>query len=171
MKLFQLPLFTHTRQTHAVEHATIHLLSQRDPSLRLVGRSTRRSFFIYGQVPTEMLKSAVEEALRRLQAGEVELAIHPNCGTNLFTAGILAGLAALLASMGRRRSFFWDRLPSAIVAATAALFFAQPLGFLLQERVTTLARVADVRIGRITRLGRGPLTVHQVDLVREGPDR
>ncbi|MCC7355545.1 MAG: hypothetical protein IT330_17535 [Anaerolineae bacterium] len=166
MNLLEFPIFARMRQSHAIEHATVHLLSQRDPSLRLVGRSDDKGFYIYGLVSTEMVRHAAEEALRRLQAGEAYLAIHPNCGTNIAAAGTLAGLAALLASAGRRRSFFWDRLPSAITAATLALFLAQPLGYLLQARVTTLAQVEGVRIGQITRQDNGYLVMHQVNLER-----
>ena len=166
MNLLEIPLFTRVRQSHAIEHATIHLLSARDPSLRLVGRSDDKGFFIYGSVSTEMVKHAAEEALKRLQRGEAYLAIHPNCGTNIATAGMLAAVAALAASAGHRRSFFWDRLPSAITATTLALLLAQPLGYLLQARVTTLARVGDVRIREISRIDNGYVAIHQVVLER-----
>ena len=45
---------------------------------------------LLGDVPTEQVESAVREALQRLKAGERGLAVHPNCGTNLATTGLLA---------------------------------------------------------------------------------
>lgn len=159
------PVVARTRRHHGIEHATIHILSEQDPSLALYGRSGPRGFLIHGEVATEAVRGAVVSAIERLQQGEWSLAVHPNCGTNLVTGGILAGLAAMASTSGRGRSL-WDRLPSAIVGATLALYLARPLGFLVQERITTSHDVDGVRIGRILRRGQGRLTVHRVELTR-----
>ena len=71
------------RQNHALEHATITILSGMVPDLRVSARSSSNGFIVFGDVDLGMLRRALDEALRRLQAGEAELAIHPNCGTNL----------------------------------------------------------------------------------------
>ena len=95
MSVLNMPVVARVRRNHALEHATIHVLSQHDRTLRLVGRSSPSGFHIYGQVDTQVLASAVSEALVRLQSGEVELAVHPRCGTNLAAdrrAGRLGGL-------------------------------------------------------------------------------
>jgi hypothetical protein len=149
------------RQHHGVEHATITLLSQRLPGVQLIGRSDHRGFMVYGNVDTAVLCAAAEEALARLQAGEFTLAVHPNCGTNLVTAGTLSGLAGLLAGAGRRRSL-WDRLPSAVLGATIALILAQPLGRWVQTRVTTTSAVAGLRIASVIQLSDGPTACHRV---------
>src|SRR5258708_39874797 len=87
------------RQNHALEHATITILSGMVPDLRVSARSRSSGFIILGDVDLGQLRRALDEALRRLQAGEAELAIHPNCATNLvggislITAGILLGVA------------------------------------------------------------------------------
>ena len=164
------PVVARTRRHHGIEHATIHILSDRDPSLALYGRSDPRGFLVYGEVATETFRAAVESALQRLQQGERSLAVHPNCGTNLATDGILAGLAAVASSAGRGRSL-WERLPAAIIGATFALYFARPLGLLVQERITTSSDVAGVQIGRIIRHQQGRITVHRVEMVRESVQR
>ncbi len=154
MSFFEPGFVRRTRQHHALEHATITVLMRRNPTVQLVGgRSTPLGFFVYGQVDTPPLEAAAQEALNRLQAGQAELAIHPNCGTNLVTTGALAGLAAFTTgAIGRRRKVsLWDQIPAAILAATGALLAGRPLGALLQARVTTLADVRDLRIGPITR--------------------
>jgi hypothetical protein len=151
-----------TRQHHAIEHATIHLLSQRNPQLRLVGRSDGGGFYLYGDLDTEQLYRAVESALSRLQQGESELAIHPHCGTNLVAAGTLTGLAAFVATLGAKRPV-WDRIPAAMLATTVALLAAQPLGYVLQERITTSPDVLKVRLRKISRQHMGRLTVHRVE--------
>lgn len=70
------------RQNHALEHATITILSGMVADLRVGARSSSNGFIIFGDVDLGLLRRALDEALRRLQAGEAELAIHPNCGTN-----------------------------------------------------------------------------------------
>ena len=162
MKFLRL-LMGRVPQNHAVEHATMHLLSRRYPSLRLAARTTATGFLLYGQVATETVVETVMEALSRLRAGEEELAIHPNCGTNIVVGGVLAGLAAGLAASGRRRSF-WEKLPMALLSATAALLVAQPLGLLIQARVTTSPAVGDLRLRQVVSGQWGRTRVHRVEL-------
>ncbi len=149
-----------TRQHHAIEHATIHMLAVRFPEQTFVGHSDPLGFNVYGEVPEVGLRRAVGDALLRLQAGERGLAIHPNCGTNLATTGVLATLAALLAGSGRRRGFL-DRFATALIFVLAAMFVAKPLGFRLQH-YTTLADVADRWVADIRPIKVGNLTGHRV---------
>lgn len=148
------PSLSRLRRNHALEHATIHLLSRRHPGLLLIGRSDRGGFTIYGKVETETLRRSAEEALTRLRQGEALLAVHPQCGTSLLTAGGLAALAALTAFGGRRSD--WrerlDRLPLAMVACTLAVAAAQPLGLALQRGLTTQADPGALYLGAVTRL-------------------
>ena len=138
--LQHLPALSRIRRNHGLEHATIHILSQQFPNRRFIGRSNTRGFFLYGDVPAEALDSAVHEALRRLRQGEHQLAIHPNCGTNLVTSAILAGAASFVTLMGsghenwRRRL---ERLPLAIAATLLALIVSQPIGRSVQQHLTT----------------------------------
>ena len=98
------------------------------------------------------------------------MAVHPNCGTNFVTSGMLAGLAAwavtVLSTQGERKRSAWEALPTAFTAATLALFVAQPLGHTLQEFVTTSAQVQGVRLGQVTRRADlGGVPVHLVELI------
>ena len=93
MSALDVPLVARIRRNHALEHATIHVLAKKHRSLRIVGRSTLNGYYLYGNLTTEAVIEAAQEAHSRLRAGEYHLAIHPNCGTNLVTAGSLAGLA------------------------------------------------------------------------------
>ena len=134
-----------------VGHATVTVLSERLPGTQIVAHSDFGGFVVYGDVDTDSLRAAAEDALTRLRRGERRLAVHPNCETNLATAGVLTGVAALLAGSGQKRSFWWERLPSAILAATLALFIAAPLGRWLQE-CTFLppGEVGGLRIARLS---------------------
>jgi hypothetical protein len=130
----------------------------------LMGHSDVGGFWIIGDVPPEMLHAAVQEAIARLRAGERELALHPNCGTNFVTAGTLAGLAGALSMLGtgRRLSDKLSRLPFAAALATLALIAAQPLGMLLQARVTTLGDPGSLEVTAITHRKQGHLNIHRV---------
>jgi hypothetical protein len=150
------------RQHHGIEHATVTLLSRRLPGVFVAARSDLQGFIVMGNVDATTLRTTVEEALARLAGGEVALAVHPNCGTNLVTAGLLSGAAALVASAGRKRSWWWDRLPSAILGATLALIIAPPLGRWAQENLTTSADVGDLCVIDVVALADAPVARHRV---------
>jgi hypothetical protein len=155
--------FLSLRQHHSLEHATITLLSQRLPGIQLVARSDLQGFIVFGKIDTGILSSTSEEALARLQSGETGLAVHPNCGTNLVTAGVLSGIAAFVATAGRSRSWA-DRLPSAVLAATLALIAAVPAGRWAQENLTTTDDLRGVRVLGVKKLEGGPVARHRVSI-------
>src|SRR5512146_3538660 len=93
----EIPFISRVRRNHGLEHATLHILSERHPGLPMAGHSDFGGFWIVGNLEVDDLQSAVDEALERMNNGEEELAIHPNCGTNFATAGVMAGGAAFLA--------------------------------------------------------------------------
>ncbi len=170
--LLDLPIISRVRRNHALEHATMRVLSERHPNLNLMGRSSSRGFYLYGPVESEDIFNAAQEGLQRLQSGRQEMAIHPNCGSNLAVAGALAALGAFVAletwpteegenQTGRILDRL-SRLPLASVAAMAGIMLAKPLGPWLQRHVTTEPEVGDLQIVSITREKRGDLTVHHV---------
>lgn len=141
------------RRNHGLEHATIHILSQRVKNLSIAGRSTVMGFYLYGHVSTADVEAAAQEALRRMRNGEHRLAIHPNCGTGLVTAGIMTSMATLIGTTGMRRGFVekLSRLPTVILLSTLSLIVAQPLGLELQQYFTTLGEPGDTEIVDISR--------------------
>lgn len=168
--LENVPIVSIVRRNHGIEHATVSLLTARRADRRIVARSNTRGFIIFGEIETQELELATKEALRRLQAGDAHMAVHPNCGTNFVTSGMLAGLAAwavtVLSTQGERKRSAWEALPTAFTAATLALFVAQPLGHTLQEFVTTSAQVQGVRLGQVTRRADlGGVPVHLVEMI------
>ena len=144
------------RQVHALEHATVWVLSElgRSPlasssaqassapstsapsTEQLGGMSTERGFYLYGAVDPVTVEWAVHRALQRLVAGEWDLAVHPRCGTNvsvgiLLTAGLAIGANLLLPK---------DPLGQLLglgLAATAAAGLAPDFGSLAQRYLTT----------------------------------
>jgi hypothetical protein len=166
--VLDLPLVRRTRRNHGLEHATIHILSQRIKNLRMAGRSTDSGFILLGEAATEEVEAAVRDALRRMRGGEHSLAVHPNCGTNLVTSGMLTSVAAMLGLSGANRRDAWNRLPTVMILVMLALIFSQPLGLSLQKHITTDGDPADLEVISITRsamrtpFSSGAVTVHRV---------
>ncbi len=158
------PTISRIRRNHGLEHATIHILSKRFPGTPLAGHSDAGGFWLLGDVSSEDVTAAVQQVLQRMQAGERSLAVHPNCGTNFVTTGTLAGLSAALTmfSSGRRTRDKLERLPLAMTVATLALILSQPLGYFLQERVTTSGDPGDMEIAEIIPTYRGRIRAHRV---------
>ncbi|GAC1445866.1 MAG: DUF6391 domain-containing protein [Chloroflexota bacterium] len=136
------------RRNHALEHAAITVITERHPTVFLSGRSNRKGFYIFGQIDSEELRSAVAEAQRRLLGGEADLAIHPRCGTNLAVAGLLSGTAAALAAQLRPRH---NRITYSVLASIGALMVAPRLGSVTQRHLSTLADLADLEVDIIER--------------------
>jgi hypothetical protein len=154
------------RRNHALEHATISVLSSKlGRDVRLVGRATRNGFYLYGDMPADRVSESAIEALQRLRRGETHLAISPMCGTNLAVAGMLAGLSSLLALGTRSRL---ERVPNVLVASMLAVLVAQPLGRLAQKHVTTNPDLSDTELVGIRQGGLGPGRFHKIDTSRGG---
>ncbi|MDZ7959934.1 MAG: DUF6391 domain-containing protein [Aulosira sp. DedQUE10] len=138
------------RQVHALEHATVWVLSesktvytharesttvQVDNEL-LGGLSTEQGFYLYGDVNISDLRRAVTLALHRLTSGEWDLAVHPRCGTNLSVAMLLtAGLAVGVNLLLPFRPI--EQLIGLGLAATTAAELSPDLGSMAQRYLTT----------------------------------
>ncbi|HZQ04955.1 MAG TPA: DUF6391 domain-containing protein [Anaerolineae bacterium] len=154
-------LFEKVRRNHGIEHATVHVLSEGNPTLQLVGRADANGFIIIGDVSAEELASSAQEALRRMKNGQGDLAVHPRCGTQLVTLGALTALAAFV-TLGRRPRL--ARLPDAILATTLAAIAAQPLGLSLQRYITTSPNVANAHFLGVTRKNFAGVEYWHVDI-------
>jgi hypothetical protein len=167
--LLTLPFVRQTRRNHALEHATIHILSKR-VRVPMAGRSDQDGFVLLGDIDTPAVERAVDDALSRLGNGEKALAVHPNCGTNLVTTAFLVSAAAYIGLLGAKRADKWARLPLVMVLSMGALFIARPIGDDLQRHITTDDDPADTEIVAVTRrdvrtpLSSAPMTVHRVKL-------
>lgn len=131
------------RQVHALEHATVWVLSQsgstataRADNELLGGMSTDRGFYLYGRVNNSQLRDAVRSALQRIAGGEWDLAVHPRCGTNLSVAMLLTAGLAVGINFALPRGPMLQLLGLGAAAAAAAQL-APDVGALAQRYVTT----------------------------------
>lgn len=144
--LQQLLLGPAVRQNHALEHATIVTLGKEFPGARMSGISFARGFFVFGDLPTSAIRPAAQRALEILRNEDPGLAIHERCGTNLAVAGILTGASAMAVAKLRKP---YSTFSNVILASTAALVIARPLGLLVQRYVTTRTPGRSMRVGAI----------------------
>jgi len=162
MNLFD--LITRIRRNHGLEHATIHVLGEKFPQVTLAGVSSPGGFTIIGNVGTEDVAEAAIEALKRLRAGQADLAMHENCGTNFVVSGIFAGLAAWLGTLGAGKEFKKKigRLLLMITLATAALVLTRPLGPWVQKQITTSGDPEGLDLVRVETGIRAGVRMHRV---------
>lgn len=146
MRTADLVLSRRTRQNHALEHATVSILAREIPGLAVSARSNSRGFVIFADLDDELVRRASCEALERLRAGEVNLAIHPNCGTNLAVGISLVMLGSLVALTSLRRS---TRVASAVGSTAAGVVAARPLGQVVQRHITTLADMRGMQVSGV----------------------
>ncbi|MEZ4593566.1 MAG: DUF6391 domain-containing protein [Chloroflexota bacterium] len=130
-------LISRVRRNHGLEHATIHVLSEKHKNFSAQGNSNHKGFSlnIYGDISEDDVAAAVEEAFNRMKKGEHHLAVHPNCGTVLLTTATMATVAAQASfAIEQRRqkqqamnlTVLLGALPSAILAVVVSLIISRP---------------------------------------------
>lgn len=152
------------RQVHALEHATVWMLSNPTNSSKtrlstsylsadnetIGGLSTEKGFYLYGNINHLKLRRAVVSALTRLQQGEWNLALHPRCGTNSSVAMMLS------AGMVMTAHFILPKEPIHQVvgmglATLAANSLAPDIGMYVQKYITT-AIPFNLKLRNITKI-------------------
>jgi hypothetical protein len=157
--LLNLPLILETRRNHALEHATLHILSHKF-KIPMAGHSNPTGFFLLGELNLEDIATASIEALTRLKAGESGLAVHEGCGTNMATTALLSATFAWAPLRGAK-STRWRLflIPLALAFAVFGYFLSKPLGPWLQKYITTEADMGGMQIIDIRFVRKG---VHRI---------
>ena len=152
------------RRNHGLEHATLNLLAVDLPRQPFSGHSDSKGFWIIGEIGTEQLLDTVNRALARMRAGERGLAVHPYCGTNFVTTGLIAGTLAWLAGLIGANNFKkkLERWPLIIMVVTAAAIFSRPLGPMVQARISTSGTPGALMVRQIVQYQRNGVTFHRI---------
>jgi membrane protein implicated in regulation of membrane protease activity len=138
------------RRNHALEHATIVVMMEREPGRKFNGFSTDEGFFVQGVRSTEEVDGAAREALTRLKAGEKRLAIHRNCGTTIVAANMISAvsfLAVIGAGLYLGLSLGWELYLLILGSVVLSLALRVPLSLLLQRFVTTDQDLTNAEVG------------------------
>jgi hypothetical protein len=120
------------RRNHALEHATIVVMMEKEPGRRFNGFSDDDGFFVQGVRSTEEVDAAAREAARRLKAGEKKLAVHRNCGTTIVAANLLAAVF-FLGAIGVGLYMQWPLYLLILGGIALSLLLRVPLSLLLQR--------------------------------------
>jgi hypothetical protein len=159
-------LLNRIRRNHALEHATINLLTRRYPGAHIAGLSGPLGFTLLSSLTGEQIVPTIRHALNSLKTGEEDLAVHENCGTNLVITAALTTLATVAGLGGyalpRNRSTrtplgLLQRFPQIVLLNVIALVAASPMSRWVQSNVTTSADLQDVEIASIVTDYRGHL--------------
>jgi hypothetical protein len=134
------------RRNHALEHATIVVMMEKEPGRKLSGFSTDEGFFVQGVRSIEEVESAAREALRRLRGGEKGLAIHRNCGTTIVAANLLTAIF-FIGSLALGLYLNWPIYLLIVGAIVLAFALRVPLSLLLQRFVTTDTDLSNAEVG------------------------
>ena len=136
------------RQVHALEHATVWMLSDLEQKRQsseasihadnetIGGMSTEKGFYLYGEINPLKLKRAVCLALNRLKQGEWDLALHPRCGTNVSVSMLLTTGAILTTYLLLPREPLGQLLGLGF-STTVANWLAPEIGMSVQKYLTT----------------------------------
>ncbi|MCP5100019.1 MAG: hypothetical protein GY943_31075 [Chloroflexi bacterium] len=157
------------RRNHGLEHATIHVLSEKHRNFSAQGNSDHRGFHlnIYGDITEEDVYNAVEEAYTRMKKGEHQLAVHPNCGTVLLTTATMATLAAITTfTLEQKRqkgssmslSVLANALPTAVLAVVISLIVSRPVGVQLQAKYTVEGDLQNMKLVSVRKIQPSPIT-------------
>jgi hypothetical protein len=134
------------RRNHALEHATIVVMMEREPGRKFNGFSTDDGFFVQGVRSMDEVDGAAREALRRLRAGEKKLAVHRNCGTTIVAANMLAAVF-FLGALGLGLYMGWNLYLLILGGILLSLVLRVPLSLLLQRFVTTDPDLSNAEVG------------------------
>lgn len=158
------------QRNHGLEHATIHVLSEKHQGFSAQGNSNHRGFHlnIYSNsLSYDDVIEAVNEAFTRMKGGEHTLAIHPNCGTVLLTTATMTTLAAQAAfavesvRQGKERTpitVFTGGFSSAILATVIALITSRSVGLHLQEKYTTEGDLGEMQLVQVKQMNPSAIT-------------
>lgn len=134
------------RRNHALEHATIAVMMEREPGRRFNGFSDDDGFLVQGVRSTGEVETAAREALQRMSAGEKRLAVHRNCGTTIVAANMLAAVFFLV-GVGVGLYLSWPLYLLILAGVVLSLALRVPLSLLLQRFVTTDADLSNAEVG------------------------
>jgi hypothetical protein len=138
------------RRNHALEHATIAVMMERQPGRKFNGFSDSDGFFVQGVRSLEEVEGAAREAIQRLHDGDRKLAIHRNCGTTIVAANILAAVfflavigVALYLGFGLSAELYLLIVGGMLLSLTLRI----PFSLLLQRFVTTNQDLSNAEVG------------------------
>ena len=151
-------LTLNARRNHAIEHATVSILTEQKLKSAILGFAIPSGFIIYSKSDKDEILSAANHGLKLMKSGVSEISISKFCGTNLVVAAMLTGVSTILLGkiLGKKSKNILNITNGFLLSA----LLSKPIGQLVQKYVTTDPNVKNIQIGNSRSLKVGTFHVH-----------
>ncbi|PIE55514.1 MAG: hypothetical protein CSA35_00500 [Dethiosulfovibrio peptidovorans] len=129
------------RRNLGLEHATANVLASWG-YLGVSGEADRQGFFLRGFVDSSLAYRAVTEALARLKAGQIDLAVHSRCGVTVILVNTLVSVLLLLVVVSLGDLSLWT-VGLSLLAAQLLGPLASPF---VQRYLTTTGEMGGLQV-------------------------
>tara|TARA_B100000686_G_scaffold1981_1_gene2204 strand:- start:207 stop:734 length:528 start_codon:yes stop_codon:yes gene_type:complete len=155
-KIYKLTL--NIRRNHAIEHATVSILTEQISKSAVIGFAVPSGFIIYSKSSKDEILSAANNGLNLMKTGDSEISISQFCGTNLVVAALLTGVSTVLLSkiLGKKSKNILNITNGFLLSA----LLSKPIGRIVQKYVTTDPNVKHIQIKNSRSLRVGTSYLH-----------
>ena len=160
-------LTLNVRRNHAIEHATVSILTEQKIKSAVIGFAIPSGFIIYSKSNKDEILSAANHGLKLMKSGVSEISISQFCGTNLVVAALLTGVSTLLLGkiLGKKSKNILN-ITSGFLLST---LLSKPIGRIVQKYVTTDSNVKNIQIKNIVSLKIGTFHINFISTTYDEP--
>ena len=146
------------RRNHAIEHATVSILTEQKVKSAVLGFAIPSGFLIYSKSNKDEIVSAANHGLKLMKSGVYEISISQFCGTNLVVAALLTGVSTVLLGkiLGKKSKNILNITNGFLLSA----LLSKPIGRIVQKYVTTDPNVKNIQIENSRSLKVGTFYIH-----------
>ena len=155
-KIYKLTL--NIRRNHAIEHATVSILTEQKGKSAVLGFAIPSGFIIYSKSNKDEIVSAANHGLKLMKSGISDISISQFCGTNLVVAALLTGVSTVLLGkiLGKKSKNILNITNGFLLSA----LLSKPIGRIVQKYVTTDPNVKNIQIENSRSLKVGTFYIH-----------
>ena len=160
-------LTLNVRRNHAIEHATVSILTEQKIKSAVIGFAIPSGFIIYSKSNKDEILSAANHGLKLMKSGISEISISQFCGTNLVVAALLTGVSTLLLGkiLGKKSKNILNITNGFLLSA----LLSKPIGRIVQKYVTTDSNVKNIQIKNIVSLKIGTFHINFISTTYDEP--
>ena len=160
-------LTLNVRRNHAIEHATVSILTEQKIKSAVIGFAIPSGFIIYSKSDKDEILSAANHGLKLMKSGISEISISQFCGTNLVVAALLTGVSTLLLGkiLGKKSKNILNITNGFLLSA----LLSKPIGRIVQKYVTTDSNVKNIQIKNIVSLKIGTFHINFISTTYDEP--
>ena len=160
-------LTLNVRRNHAIEHATVSILTEQKIKSAVIGFAIPSGFIIYSKSNKDEILSAANHGLKLMKSGVSEISISQFCGTNLVVAALLTGASTILLGkiLGKKSKNILNITNGFLLSA----LLSKPIGRIVQKYVTTDSNVKNIQIKNSASLKIGTFHINFISTTYDEP--